>query len=649
MIEMLSLIYLFATNQPAVVEVTPVRPSVECAAPANITNGFAFAFTATLRKPEHPMRLVDLPGVAQVTLSLRDKTDGDMRLNYCNFKLSDGSIPVMEATVSLSSPEHPDWKQMTVGFPLACLKEPYGTHVFVLNFTGVRWMLYADGELMDLDFPFGYPDWKTPRVLTIDPAAVQSVRLYASALQAEASSQKPSEQKEAQYWTPHGFNTWVGDVATGFYKGRYHLFYLLDRRHHSSKFGKGAHYFEHLSTADFKTWTEHEAAVLIENQWECIGTGTPFVFEGKLCLAYGLHTERICPLDQTTQPAQEAYLKAHGCTGAFSRDASGTPVGSTYSVSEDGATFKKTWTFFHMCRNPSVYIDPDGKLRMLANSYGRGMWESDRVDSGWRCISPDFPPGGDCTFFFRWGKYDHIIGGFRNLWSKPADAPDSAYDDVVKKGLDFYDGLNVPCVTEVGGGRFILAGWTCDYGWGGHLALRELLQFPDGRIGSCWLPEVVPATGPSKALDATAKNRTGTDAFLLAFKSNPQKTSAGKLAVDLGNGTGACRFEIDLASNRAQFAQVKSDGATDRQKSLREGCGINGTRQFAIENLIATDKPFPVRLIVKFDPKAGGSLIDAEIAGSRTMISFWPRLSVSDVSFDAQDVGVNDITLAPLK
>lgn len=648
MVEMLSLVYLFATNRPAAIEVTPERPVVECAAPANVTNGFTLVFNATLRKPESPVRLIDIPGVAQVSLCMRDRNDGDMRLNYCSFKMPDGTIPVMEATVFLSSPEHPDWKQMTVGFPLACLKEPYGTHAFVLNFTGVRWLLYADGELMDLDFPFGYPDWKSAGSLKIDASAVRSARLYAPALQADAKPKASRELKEVQYWTPHGFNTWVGDVATGYYKGRYHVFYLLDRRLHSSKFGKGAHYFEHLSTADFKTWIEHEAAVPIDNQWECIGTGTPFVFGGKLCLAYGLHTERIYPNDKTTQPAQEAYLKAHGCTGAFNRDAPGAPVGSTYSVSEDGATFKKTWTFFHTCRNPSVYIDPDGKLRMLANNHGRGMWESERVDSGWRCISPDFPPGGDCTFFFRWGTYDTIVGGFRNLWSKPAAAPDSAYGDVVSQGLDFYDGLNVPCVTAVGGGRFILAGWTHDYGWGGHLALRELLQFPDGRIGSRWLPEAVPATGPEKALDAEAVSRTGGDTFLLSFTATP-KTAQGRLSVDLMGHTEKCRFEIDLQANRAQFASVKSDGTAERQKSLREGCCIHGTRQFAIENLIATDKAFPVRLVVKFDPKAGGSLVDAEIAGSRTMIGFWPKLSVAHVSFDAREIGVSGITLAPLK
>lgn len=650
MVEMLSLLYLFATNRPTMVEVMPAQPSVACTAPANMTNGFSVAFTATLGKMGRPVRLIEVPGVAEVSIKLRDRNDRDTRLNYCNFRLPDGSIPVMEATVFLTSAEHPEWNRMTVGFPLACLKNLSGEHDFVLNFTGVRWELYADGERMDLDFPFGYPDWKTPRTLTIEPSLVRSVRLYAPALQAEAKANEPRERKGVQYWTPDGFNTWVGDVATGFYKGRYHLFYLLDRRHHSSKFGKGAHYFEHLSTADFKTWTEHEAAVPIEEQWECIGTGTPFVSDGRFCIAYGLHTERICPLPKTTLPAQEAYLKEHGRSGLFDRSAPGTPIGSSYSVSEDGGrTFKKTGHFFHTCRNPSVYRDPNGELRMLANNHGKGMWKSESVDQGWQCISPDFPPGGDCSFFFRWGKYDYIIGGFRDLWTKPVDMPDSGYVNLVQKGLDFYDGLNVPCVTEVGGGRFILAGWTHDHGWGGHLALRELIQFPDGRMGTKWLPEAVPETGPARSLDVAAVSPTGTNAVLISFAVSPKSADHGNVALTLCGGGETCRFELDLSSRRAQFAPVKPDGSSDRQKSLREGNGIHSTRQFAIENLMAVDRPFSVRLIACFDPKAGGSLVDAEIAGCRTMIAFWPNLAVSEVAFAAQDVGVSGITLAPLR
>jgi hypothetical protein len=610
------------------------------------TNSFTLTFSATLQKPEEPVHLVTIPDVLKVTLSMRGADDTDTRLNYCNFRMPDGSLPVMEATLSMSSEEHPDWKQMTIGFPLACLKEPYGRHDFLLSFTGARWELYADSELMDLDFPFGYPPLKANPVILTEPLLVHSHKLLTPAL--PLVKQETPEFKNIQYWTPKGFNTWVGDVATGYYNGYYHLFYLLDRRHHASKWGKGAHYFEHLSTADFKTWTEHEAAVPIEEQWECIGTGQPFVSNGNLCIAFGWHTERIYLHEQLTESAQLAYLKEHGHTRIFTKGDSGVPVGASYSISEDGGrTFKKTWKTFHPSRNPSVYNTADGKLKMLANYIAKGTWEADSINDGWRCINPDFPPGGDCTNFFHWGRYDYIIGGFASFYLKPAGTPDSEYRELVSEGLDIYDGMSVPWITGVGKNRFIMAGWTGVHGWGGHLVLRELIQYPDGRLGCKWLPEVVPLTGKSGKPDISSVNPTGSDAFLLSFKATPGKTT-GRLEVNIRGWKEACRFEIDLQTNRAQFAAVKADGTTDRQKSFREGTAIQMNRQYAIENLIATDKPFAVRIIVKYDPKAGGSLIDAEIAGNRTMIGFWPGLQATDVSFGTQDIKLTDAVLAPL-
>ncbi len=126
------------------------------------------------------------------------------------------------------------------------------------------------------------------------------------------------------------------------------------------------------------------------------------------------------------------------------------------------------------------------------------------MDGGWRCVDAEFPPGGDCTFFFRWGGYDYIIGGFTGLWSKPADAPESAYEDMVRKGLDFYDGLNVPAVSEIADGRFLMAGWTYIHGWGGNLVIRELVQLPGGRVGSKWMGEIMPATEEPELLAARA-------------------------------------------------------------------------------------------------------------------------------------------------
>ena len=84
-------------------------------------------------------------------------------------------------------------------------------------------------------------------------------------------------------------------------------------------------------------------------------------------------------------------------------------------------------------------------------------------------------------------------------------------------------------------------------------------------------------------------------------------------------------------------------------KSLREGGIPHLVGDYAIENLIGVEKPFQVRVIVKGCNKIGGSLIDAEIAGQRTMISYRPGLTVKKMVFRAEGVELRDVQIAPLK
>jgi hypothetical protein len=379
------------------------------------------------------------------------------------------------------------------------------------------------------------------------------------------------------------------------------------------------------------TWTELEAATPLDEQWECIGTGTPFVYDGKLCLSYGLHTGRVYPDDRTTWPAQWDLLRRNGQTRVFSRnEIPGVPAGATYSVSADGVSkFRKTWITFHPCQNPSVYIAPDGRLCMLANAGSKGMWEAPSLDQGWRCTSPAFPPGGDCTFFFRWGKFDYIIGGFTDLWSKPADAPNTAYRDVAAQGLDFYDGLGVPAITEVPGGRFLMAGWLGIRGWGGVLVLRELMQSPDGRIGARWMKEAT--RRPGKAMcsgDRVADGEevdTGGKPCMLTFQVAPRESGKGRLSVAFlgADGRAARELTLDLATRT---------GHLDRE----------------LKNLAGVDGPFAVRAVAKSDHKLGGTLLDVEIAGQRTAITFVENVTVTRLAFKVSGVEVRSLRVAAL-
>jgi hypothetical protein len=538
---------------------------------AGHTNSFTIKFTFTSTTFEDDRTILEIANV--VTVRLRQHNPRDRaRQNYPAFPMPDGTVPVLEATLFLHSVEHPDWKEMVIGIPLAMVRGPGGEHEVILQFDGVHWQIYANGELLDTDFPFGYPQWPENAFWKVNPTYVKRAEVYVPGVQLKKQSAlEPDTVPEIQFWTPRGHNNWVGDVETFFHQGRYHVFYLYDRRHHQSKFGCGAHYFEHLSTTDFKTWVEHEAATPLEDQWECIGTGVPFVANDQLCLSFGWHTTRVYPDDKTTLPAQREHLRRFGRSGTFHRATTpGMPAGSSYSISADGISqFRKSQVMFHPCENPSVYSAPNGQLRMLANYRSSGIWESDSVDGGWRCVNPTFPPGGDCTIFFRWGRFDYIIGGFTGLWRKPADAPDHAYEDITRLGLDFYDGSNVPAVTAIGDGRRLLAGWIPIRGWGGVLLLRELVQYPDGRIGSKWMNEVMPAV--NRPVTLAERITTGIElpvkpeSFLLSCSVHPEKSRRGRLGISFLDQQANCRSSWKIAG---RSLDPSHRAASDPSRSL---------------------------------------------------------------------------------
>ena len=619
--------------------------------------GFSVCFTFT---PAADTQLLEVPGGLTIGIVDGRRPGDDYGQNYAAFPLADGSVPVLEAVLSFRLPTegHPVEK-MRVGVPLSRLSRPWSKHQAILNYTGARLTLYVDGQLMDNDFPFGEPAGVIEKkTFIVNNKSVSKWRFDQQALKANRqihSNSLPSREAwggsvPLQYFTPDGHNAWVGDVAAIYHNGRYHLFYLFDRRGHRSKFGRGGHYFEHLSTADFLHWTEHEPAIPIDEQWETIGTGTPFVLHDSLFLSYGMHTSRLFPNEATATPMQWDSIRALGHSVAlpFAGLSGHYPSGASYStaIDADGNIFRKSHLLIHPAENPTIYTTNEGQLMMLANYGARGTWTSDRLDGGWRQVSENFPPGGDCTFIFSWGNYEYIVGGFTHMWMKPADAPIEAYQDMVSQGLDFYDGLSVPSITPLPDGRYIMAGWVeINHHWGGPLVIRELLQDADGRLGSRFMPELMPEpAGQTRLLCQTINNDESWDgsfsetSFLLTCDVKPERD--GKVVITLKDENGhSCPWTLDLSEATARFGEGRS---------LRQGGEPQHATDYAIEHLCGVDSSFPLRMIIKGEPKLGGSLVDVEIAGRRTMISHRSKLFVRRMTVEAKHATVSNLCLTPL-
>ncbi len=151
----------------------------------------------------------------------------------------------------------------------------------------------------------------------------------------------------AEGWMP-GNGVFVGDCMPFSHGDRYHVLYLKDRHHHRSKWGKGAHQWEHLSTADLVHWDIHPMAVAIDDP-----------AEGSVCTGSWIREKDVHQLYYTIRMS----------------DGSAAPI--RRSLSTDGYHFHKDANFqftlsdkYHAAsaRDPKVVRGEDGLLHMFVTT-----------------------------------------------------------------------------------------------------------------------------------------------------------------------------------------------------------------------------------------------------------------------------------------
>ncbi len=225
---------------------------------------------------------------------------------------------------------------------------------------------------------------------------------------------------------------------------------------------------------------------------------------------------------------------------------------------------------------------------------------------------------------------------------------------MVASGVDFYNGLCVPTISRIFDNRYVMAGWMWMKAWGGPLVIHELVQLPDGRIGTKWMDELVPVTLNRKVAVEASSNQAQNipcRSFLLTFDVNPTAAD-GRLSVCLLPSADkalqdACEWRLDNKRRRAQYSFVTARADCD-EKTLREGGAPQSGRNYAIEQLPDTDRPFTVRMLVKASDKFDGTMVDTEIAGKRTMISYREKLFVDRLQFACDKMEITNLKVMPL-
>lgn len=280
-----------------------------------------------------------------------------------------------------------------------------------------------------------------------------------------------------QYWCPPNAYG-VGDCMPFFQDGIFHFLYLLDRGHHSSKNGKGAHQWIQATSRDLIHWEHQPFVVPITRQNEgSICTGCVFFHDG---VYHAFYANRS--LDRG------GILET--------------------SVSRDGIHFEKQSGplvlmpegYAGSLRDPEVFTSPeDGLFHLLATtSYrGRGCW-AHLVSSDlktWELRDPIYlrtdASEPECPNWFQIGNRYYSITQHEY---RIADSPLGPWRKPTANSNLMPGIVRVPKSAPFGGNRRIVVGWTSQRGFGGDVIFHEIVPLPDGQLGTRFVPEMLPPT-----------------------------------------------------------------------------------------------------------------------------------------------------------
>lgn len=470
-----------------------------------------------------------------------------------------------------------------------------------LIWLGYRAELWADGELVDEEWPVGNCFGKGDPIIRCISHVVNARWKNT----AEIKSPQCRQIDHIQYWAPDLGRHNVGDCMPFSDGERYHLFYLKDRRQHKSKWGRGAHQFAHISTSDLVHWQEHPSAVEITHQWE-----------GSICTG--------------------SILSAKGIYYAFYavRMMDGSSAKVSWATSADCIHFTKSEKYFTLSapyettsvRDPEVFQGTDGIYHMLLTT----NWETGDVPQrsgclahltsedleNWEQKSPFLVPGytdqPECSDYFEWNGWYYLI--FSNYGTAKYRYSRTPFGPWICPDHEMIDGLlyRVPKTAEFRGRR-IAAGFLCinteGESYAGSLVLRELCQNPDGSISTCMVKELIPelkGIRENVVLDSGAEG---------GYRQTEISAVPGYRKITIKKDDGGGSYGIMLRTSETMAWEVRFDSAGKTMGIYPEHSNLyyNPTKRL-LTGIDGLEKGVVLELVLWYD------ILDICINGERTLV-----------------------------
>lgn len=243
-----------------------------------------------------------------------------------------------------------------------------------------------------------------------------------------------------------------------------------------------------------------------------------------------------------------------------------------------------------------------------------------------------------CPHWFRWNGWYYFITGVEGVFRSR-----EPYGPWTRQLPGRLDNLVVPKTAEFAGDRRILAGFVNDDGWGGDLVMRELVQHPDGSLGTRFVPEMTPAGAPRAAAGPIeVKAEDGRTERLLRDIPNDARITMTLEPV------GASRYGLRLRAgdDPAAGTELRFDPKARRisySASTHSGGGTaDGPSLEAVPDLDRT---------IRLDIVCRRDLVDVEVNGRHTLVDrYWnPKGNALGLWAERGGLRVVECVVSPLK